>query len=113
MDIISFIQQLLKEVQLLDFVKDIELQEEIFIVKGKVFLTDNSFLKIYYNSKTTVQSITWIKNQERLWSIDYDKYKGWHKHKLPQVDEHISCSQMSLSEILNEFTVIWNENNHP
>ena len=49
MDIDRFLISLLEELRTVDFVEKIDIQREVFILKGRVILKKNRFLQVYYN----------------------------------------------------------------
>jgi len=52
MDVNQFLQQLLEELSQLPFVKTLNLNTEVFVIKGRVFLENNFFLQVYFKTRT-------------------------------------------------------------
>ncbi len=107
MDLNSFLSEVFSASANLDFVKNIDVNTEIFLTKGKINLLDGSFLKFYYNSKTNVLSFAWIKEEKRIWGFDSDFIKGWHLHPLENPNDHIAQEQHSISEIISQFVNVY------
>lgn len=111
MDLKSFLSEVFSESSKLNFVKNIEVNTEIFLTKGRINLLDESFLKFYYNSKTEVLSFAWIKNEKRIWGFDSDSIKGWHMHPLENPNYHLAKEPHSVAEIFSLFIEAYREIN--
>jgi len=53
-DISQFLPLLLKGLSELDFVEKVDIQTEVFVLKGRAILKENRFLQIYFNELTEV-----------------------------------------------------------
>src|SRR3989304_7999401 len=98
MDITSFMSELLQCLSHLDFVDKVDLSLEIITIKGRALLNRNSyFLEIYYNEQTGTIAFALIKNDKRIWGIDFDNTRGWHEHTLENPLDHKTIQEKSLS----------------
>ena len=52
MDINQFLLSLLSALSTLEFVEKVDLQTEVFILKGRAILNKNRFLQVYFNELT-------------------------------------------------------------
>ena len=107
MDVSQFLHQLLEELSKLTFVKNVEFHTEVFILKGKVFLNFGQFLQIYFNSQTGTIAFSLIKEDSRIWGVDFDYLRGWHLHPVDKPESHILIKQKSIKEIIADFTKVW------
>ncbi len=67
MDINQFLLSLLRPLSTLEFVEKVDLQTEVFIVKGRVILKKNRFLQVYFNEFTGTIAFALIEGEERIW----------------------------------------------
>ena len=88
MDISRFLLLLLKGLSELDFVEKVDIQTEVFILKGHAILKKNRFLQIYFNKLTGTTAFALVEKDKRIWGIDYDNMRGWHYHPLENPDNH-------------------------
>ncbi len=107
MDVGYFLNQLLEELSNLKFVKNVDFNTEAFILKGKAFIDDHHFLQVYYNSKTNTIAFSLLKDNNRIWGIDYDYLRGWHLHPYTNPREHIPIKPKSVKQIIMDFAEIW------
>ena len=107
MDVNQFLLTLLKELAKLNFVKKVDLETEVCILKGKAILELDHFLQIYYNAETGTTAISLVKNEMRIWGIDFDNIRGWHVHPFGESDIHKSVDHQNVNEIVNELKKIW------
>ena len=104
MDVNSFMSELLQCLSHLDFVDKVDLSLEIITIKSRALLKRNSyFLEIYYNEQTGTTAFALIKNDKRIWGIDFDNTRGWHEHTLENPLDHKTIQEKNLSEIIAEF----------
>jgi len=52
MDLSQFLFLLLKNLSKVDYVEKVDIQTEVFILKGRAILKKNRFLQIYFNELT-------------------------------------------------------------
>lgn len=64
MDISQFLLFLLHPLSTLEFVEKVDLQTEVFIVKGRVILKKNRFLQVYFNELTGTIAFALMKGKK-------------------------------------------------
>lgn len=77
MDLSQFLLILLRSLSEIDFVEKVDIQTEVFILKGRAILKKNCFLQIYFNGITGTIAFALIENDRRIWGIDYDNTRSW------------------------------------
>lgn len=107
MDINQFLLQLLEELSNLDFVEKVDIQTEVFILKGRVILRKNRFLQVYYNEFTGTVAFSLIENERRVWGVDFDNIRGWHLHPLENSEGHYIIEQRTIKEIVKSLADAW------
>ncbi|MGD2091089.1 MAG: hypothetical protein PVH61_33245 [Candidatus Aminicenantes bacterium] len=107
MDVNQFLQQLLKELSQLPFVKNLDLNTEVFVIKGRVFLENNFFLQVYFNARTETTAFALIKEDKRTWGIDFDSIRGWHLHPVENPEDHVIIESKTIKEITAHLAKIW------
>jgi len=70
-------------------------------------LDNECFLQIYFNERTKTIAFALIKEEQRLWGIDFDSLRGWHVHPLENSKDHIAISPKNIKKIVQEFSVVW------
>ena len=75
MDIGKFLLLLLEDLSKLDFVDKVDIQTEVFILKGRVILKKNRSLQIYFNQLTETIAFALIEEHRRIWGIDEDIFR--------------------------------------
>lgn len=76
---------------------DVKIHEDA-VARIRVFLSDKSFLEVYYNSETEKTSFAWIRNNKRIYGADNLGY--WHLHPVENPEEHVKSGEMSFSGFL-------------
>jgi hypothetical protein len=107
MDVNLFLQQLLEELSNLTFVKNLDLNTEVFVVKGRVFMENNFFLQVYFNERTKTTAFALIKEEKRAWGIDFDSIRGWHLHPVENPDDHLIIENKTIKEIIAHLAKAW------
>lgn len=107
MDVNQFLQQLLEELSQLSFVKNLGLNTEVFVIKGRVFLENNFFLQVYFNAQTKTTAFALIKEEKRTWGIDFDSIRGWHLHPVENPDDHLIFEPKTIKEIIAHLAKAW------
>ena len=107
MDISRFLLLLLKGLSELDFVEKVDIQTEVFILKGHAILKKNRFLQIYFNKLTGTTAFALVEKDKRIWGIDYDNMRRWHYHPLENPDNHQSMDKKSIEEIIGMLSKTW------
>ncbi len=107
MDISQFLLLLLKGLSKLDFVEKVDIQTEVFVLKGRAILKKDRFLQIYFNELTGTTAFALVEKDKRIWGIDYDNMRGWHYHPLENPDNHRSMDKKSIEEIIVMLSKTW------
>ena len=107
MDINQFLLSLLSALSTLEFVKKVDFQTEIFVLKGRVILKKNRFLQVYFNELTGTTAFALIKQEKRIWGIDFDNIRGWHLHSLDNSEGHRNIDPMDIQEIVRALADVW------
>ena len=82
--------------------KNVETFIEGPILKYKLIITKETFIQIYFNEDTGTTAFALISHGKRVFGIDYDTVRGWHRHPPENPDKHIAYRQTCLSEFLDE-----------
>jgi len=106
-DISQFLILLLDGLSGLDFVEKVDLQTEVFIVKGRVILKNHRFLQVYFNELTGTTAFALVENDMRIWGVDYDNLRGWHVHPLEHPETHNQTKSKIVQEIIDELSQVW------
>jgi len=106
MDIRDFLMELLPSLARLELVRDIDLRVESVTVSGRIFLEGSAFLEIYYNEVTGTIAFALIEGGRRVWGIDRDNIRGWHRHPPSEPSSHLEISPLSISEIVAELAEV-------
>jgi hypothetical protein len=106
-DIGQFLIFLLENLSRLDFVEKIDIQTEVFIIKGRVILKKKRFLQIYFNELTGTTAFALIEKNRRIWGIDYDNMRGWHWHPHENPDSHSEITPKSIEQIISLLSQVW------
>jgi hypothetical protein len=108
-DIKQFLSILLENLSKLEFVDKIDIQTEVFILKGRAILKKNRFVQIYFNELTGTTAFAIIEKDIRIWGIDYDNMRTWHLHPLENPDTHNEISPKTVAEIIDMISKVWIE----
>jgi len=109
MELKTFLAELVTGLSSLDFVESIDLRTEAFTLKGRVPLKKRGFLEIYFNEETQTTAVAWIAEGRRLWGIDRDNIRDWHRHPLEKPESHQRISPVTTKEIILELERVWNQ----
>jgi hypothetical protein len=107
MDVDRFFHQLLEELSHLHFVKNVDLNTEAFVIKGRVLLENNFFLQVYFNASTETTAFALIEEEKRKWGIDFDSIRGWHLHPAESPDDHLIIEPKTIKEIIAHLAEAW------
>ena len=102
MDVKAFCSELLSALARADFVERVALQVEVFVVSGRAFLPQGMYLEVYFNEVTQTIAFALVKEQARVWGIDRDNIRGWHRHPTRHADSHVETQPISVSDIVEE-----------
>ena len=100
MDVVTFVSELLNGLATLETVQDVTSHAEGPTVRGRAHLGGGLFLAFYYNQVTGTQAFALVRNDQRLWGIDYDNLRGWHEHPLGETELHIALESQTISSII-------------
>lgn len=70
------------------------------VVRIRIFLVDNSFIDVYYNSETEKISFAWIRNNKRVYGADNLDY--WHVHPIEKPEYHVKSEEIAFSKFLSD-----------
>lgn len=107
MEVSQFLLLLLKGLSELDFVEKVDVDTEVFILKGRAILKENRFLQIYFNELTGTIAFALIERDKRIWGINYDNMRGWHLHPLKNPETHQSIEKKTIDEVVRLLSEIW------
>lgn len=107
MDISRFLVLLLENLSDLGFVEKVDIQTEVFVLKGRAILKKKRFLHIYFNQLTGTTAFALIEKDRRIWGIDYDNTRGWHIHPLEHPETHLTNNPLTPGEIIHELSQVW------
>ncbi|GMT46719.1 MAG: hypothetical protein IEMM0007_0285 [bacterium] len=107
MDIGQFLLLLLEGFSELDFVEKVDIETEVFVLKGRAILKKNRFLQIYFNELTGTTAYALIENDNRIWGIDYDNMRGWHLHPIENAGNHHSIEKKNIGEVIEMLSEVW------
>ncbi len=100
MDVVTFVSELLNGLASLETVQDVTSHAEGPTVRGRARFGEDLFLAFYYNQATGTQAFALVRNELRLWGIDYDNLRGWHEHPWGQPEQHIILESQTISSII-------------
>ena len=100
MDVRDFLVSLLNRLSSLESVKKVDLNAEVFVLKGRVWIEDNRYVQVYFNEITGTTAFALIEKGQRIWGMDFDNMRGWHLHPFGKADEHERVNEMNIEEIL-------------
>jgi hypothetical protein len=100
MDVVTFVSELLNGLASLETVQDVTSHAEGPTVRGRAHFVGGLFLAFYYNQATGTQAFALVRNELRLWGIDYDNLRGWHEHPLGQPELHVILEAQTISSII-------------
>ena len=108
MDVETFLSSLLDALANRPFVQSVDLETEAIVVRGRVLLERDRFLQVYFNEETSTMAYALIEDEQRIWGIDYDDFRGWHVHPIDQPDQHRGVDPMTPSEVVEALADAWN-----
>jgi len=84
------------------FVKGVSLNVEGPILKARILIEKELFISVFFNSETGTVSYTLVKGKRRVFGVDRDSVREWHRHELERPDEHVPCKPTRFKEFLEE-----------
>lgn len=100
MDVRAFTNELLPALTDTGLFERVALQAEGPIANGYAYVSEDLFLRFYFNEVTGTIAFALIEKQQRIWGVDYDNRRGWHLHPTDNPTDHIGISPLSVSEIV-------------
>jgi hypothetical protein len=101
MDVKAFAQELLQALAEAERFERVTLQTEGPIVDGYAYVTEDLFLRFYFNERTGTIAFALIENGARIWGIDRDNRRGWHVHTAEAPEHHIAFGPLSVADIIS------------
>ncbi len=74
---------------------------DLDILNVRVYLVDNSFIEVFYNTMTDKTSLALIEADKRIYGKDNAKM-GWHVHPLENPKAHRRCKPVDFETFLAE-----------
>jgi hypothetical protein len=104
----TFVSDLLHALANVKTVENVSLHIEGVVAKGRVYFTldEDLLLTFYFNEATETLAFALIKEGMRIWGIDRDGIRGWHRHPLDSPTLHIGIEQASVVEIVQQLGVV-------
>lgn len=109
MDIGRFSTELLAALALVESVDRVSLQTEGPVVQGRVYFRPDLFLEVFFNQVTGTTAFALIREQARIWGIDHDALRGWHRHPQGASFQHVPISPPEISAIVAEVSMVVGE----
>jgi len=100
MEVKAFADELLRALAEAEFFDRVALRTEGPIAEGYARVHEGLFLRFYFNATTSTIAFALIKEQQRIWGIDYDNRRGWHLHPADNPTDHVGIEPLSVSEIV-------------
>jgi hypothetical protein len=104
----DFVRDLLASLAMLPPITQVDLQTEGPIVRGRALITAEIFLAFYYNQATQTQAFALIKDDQRIWGIDFDAWRGWHLHPVDAPTNHLPIESPSVPAIIEHMKCVLN-----
>lgn len=101
MDVEAFAKELLQSLADVKHVERVTLQTEGPIVDGYAYVTEDLFLRFYFNERTGTVAFALIENGTRIWGIDRDNRRGWHVHTADAPELHMVLRPLSVAQIIS------------
>ena len=105
MEVVTFVSELLNGLASLETVQDVTSQAEGPTVRGRAYFAGGLFLAFYYNRITGTRAFALVRDEQRIWGIDYDNLRGWHEHPLEQPESHILLQAQTIPSSLSAYRV--------
>jgi hypothetical protein len=101
-DVRAFVDQLLPALAHIKRFARVAVETEGPVVDGYAFVDDVLFLRFYFNEITGTTAFALIEERSRVWGIDFDNRRGWHRHPLGEPDRHMLMAAPEFDEIMDE-----------
>ncbi|MEW6685835.1 MAG: hypothetical protein AB1393_06475 [Candidatus Edwardsbacteria bacterium] len=100
LDPLGFSKLIIRTCQKFPFVTTVSVViEDGIILKMRVYLEDETFIAIFYNSTTEKTSFALIKENARLFGAN-NSYTGWHLHPFDSPEMHIASTALTFEQFL-------------
>lgn len=100
MDVVTFVTELLSGLSALEAVQGVTSQAEGPTVRGRAGFGEGLFLAFYYNQITGTEAFALVRNEQRIWGIDYDSLRGWHEHPFNRPEEHVIIETQTTASVI-------------
>ena len=94
--------EIYSSIKTVKFIKGITLSLEGPILKSKLVIETDIFINIFFNSVTKTTAFTIIKKGVRIFGIDRDNIRDWHKHDFDNPESHLPYKPTGFKEFLEE-----------
>lgn len=87
------------------YVKTMSVKVEGPILKCRIYLND-SFINVFFNEDTGTVAFTLVKGNRRIFGVDKDSLRGWHKHPVENPQAHPPCPETKFKEFMRQIEAI-------
>ena len=103
MNVEDFVDELLHSLTDAGLFEGVTLQAEGPVASGYAYVKGNEqyFLRFYYNEVTGTLAFALIKQEHRVWGIDFDNRRQWHVHPVEGPEKHMSIDPLSVTDVIN------------
>ena len=109
MDVITFVSELLNGLSSLEKVQVVTTRAEGPTVRGRANFGEDLFLAFYYNQVSGTQAFALVRDEQRIWGIDYDNRGNWHEHPVRQPDLHITLEKQTMYSVIQHLKAALSE----
>ena len=102
MDAQTQFQELILALQKVHSAPDLHLTQDAPIIHGRLEVGTGLFLNVFLNLDKNKFAFALLQYQQRIWGIDRDNIRGWHRHPLHETEKHEAISPKTISEIITE-----------
>lgn len=88
-DVEELAAEIYESIKELNFISGVSLNIEGPILRARLLMNEDIFIDIYFNSTTKTISYTVVRRGERIFGIDRDRIRGWHKHEIGRPETHV------------------------
>jgi hypothetical protein len=101
-DVRAFVDQLLPALAQIKEFSRVAVDTEGPVVDGYAFVDDALFLRFYFNEITDTTAFALIKERNRVWGMDFDNRRGWHRHPFGEPNKHVAVNVPVFDQIMDE-----------
>jgi len=87
------------------YVKSMNVKVEGPILKCRIHLND-SFINVFFNEDTGTIAFTLVKGDRRIFGVDKDSLRGWHKHPVENPKAHQPCPEKKFKKFMQQIEAI-------